>query len=250
MWRSFGLDVLEEDVRSVQLDKGSKPTDGAMKMTVVSRLAPPCLAWGFRVTTTYTLRDDSTLTVRVVMEPQGPIPESLPRVGLEMNLPTEFTKVAWCGRGPGQSYRDSCRGAKIGIYEAHIDEMMTQYEVPQENGNRTNTRWVQVVNAQGVGLQAEVRDLLESPPTSAAGHGGRKGFDFAVQRHTSDQLAKAKHPHELPKSDAVILRLDVAHHGLGSGSCGPKTWGEHVLKTQAFDFEVRLKYVQSKVSSR
>ena len=241
MWRRFGLDVLEEDIRSVQLAQNSTPYDG-VTITVQSRLAPPCLAWGFNVTTTYTLLPDSTLLIHAALEPQGPIPESIPRVGFEMDLPSETQKVAWFGKGPGQSYSDSQHGVKVGLYEAEVDQLTTQYDVPQENGNRTRTRWIHTQNHKGWGLQAELKNILvEQDPRR------QSGFDFAVQRHTPKQMTEARHPHELPESQAVILRLDVSHHGLGSGSCGPKTWGEHVLKSQKFEFEVRLKHIERKL---
>jgi beta-galactosidase len=38
----------------------------------------------------------------------------------------------------------------------------------------------------------------------------------------------------------VVLRLDAEHHGLGSGSCGPRTLDEYSLLAEKFEFEVLL----------
>jgi beta-galactosidase len=240
-WRSFRLDSLTEDVRSVH-HKLISEESGIVQITIASRIAPPILAWAFDVTTTYLLYRGGKVQINANVQPQGPIPPTLPRVGLELNLLNEAQIVKWFGRGPGQSYRDSKTSAKVGLYQAPSNTMMTDYDVPQENGNRTSTRWVQVLNEKGHGLEAKLLQSGAAQLTAA-----ERGFDFAVQKHSAQALTNAKHPYELPDSEDVILRLDAAHHGLGSGSCGPKTWGDHILHTQEFSFEVTLKYVTSKI---
>jgi hypothetical protein len=54
---------------------------------------------------------------------------------MEMNKNTESVK--WLGRGPGESYCDKKQAARIGVWESNIDKMASNYEFPQENGNRT-----------------------------------------------------------------------------------------------------------------
>lgn len=58
-------------------------------------------------------------------------------------------------------------------------------------------------------------------------------------------VAEAKHPYELrkKKKEEVLVRLDAEHHGLGSGSCGPRTLDEYSLLTRDFEFEVLLQGV-------
>ena len=55
-------------------------------------------------------------------------------------------------------------------------------------------------------------------------------------------IDEARHPYELDqrKKDVVLLRLDADHHGLGTGSCGPKTLEQYALKTEPFDFAMAL----------
>ena len=82
------------------------------------------------------------------------LPPSLPRIGLELVLPGEFTQVSWFGRGPGESYRDSKLANKFGLYSKEVSELHTPYVYPQENGNRTDVKWVSITNLRGVGLFA------------------------------------------------------------------------------------------------
>jgi beta-galactosidase len=45
---------------------------------------------------------------------------------------------------------------------------------------------------------------------------------------------------EREKREEVIVRLDWRHHGLGTGSCGPKTMEEYALKSGPFEFSLLL----------
>ena len=70
----------------------------------------------------------------------------------------------------------------------------------------------------------------------------RRTFDFQATHYRMKDVAKAKHPYELRKKkrSEVVLRLDSEHHGLGSGSCGPRTLDEYALLTEPFEFEILL----------
>lgn len=77
-------------------------------------------------------------------------------------------------------------------------------------------------------------------PSFTARFGAQEGFSFMASHYTSRDLDEAKHPFELHqrKKDYVIVRLDADHHGLGTGSCGPKTLEKYALKTKPFEFEI------------
>ena len=142
--------------------------------------------------------------------------------------------------------------------------MNHMFEMPQESGNRTETRWVKVTDERGVGLKAMLRrnETSSRPATSGSGAqslssplehwtildqtpdaSGRPGFDFAVSRYSAADLDQAQHPHELKGSDGVIFRIDDDHHGLGSASCGPDVLDPYQLRMKDFDFTVSLEPV-------
>ncbi|ETN45231.1 uncharacterized protein HMPREF1541_10108 [Cyphellophora europaea CBS 101466] len=82
-----------------------------------------------------------------------------------------------------------------------------------------------------------------APSSSLTAHfGSRPNFSFHASRYSSADVDSAKHPHELHalKRDYVILRLDADHHGLGTGSCGPKTLDEYALKVEGGGWEFEL----------
>jgi evolved beta-galactosidase subunit alpha len=83
------------------------------------------------------------------------------RIGWQMRLPGELDQVRWFGRGPGESYIDSKTATRIGMYEGTVDDLYFPYVYPQDNGNRTDTRWVTLTNAEGVGLLAAGEPTLD-----------------------------------------------------------------------------------------
>ena len=266
VWRGWGLHQMTQEVRSVTQQHMQE--NGSLQVVVTSWVAPPILAWGFETTTTYNFFGDGKLAIHVNADPQGNAPGILPRVGLEMKLPENRKIAQWFGLGPGQTYRDLKEAGKVGIWKHEVDDMMVNFEMPQENGNRTETRWVKVTDERGIGIRAM---LAHGPPNSMATQdrsrdhdcnavgtpsspldkwevvdrtrsspSRRPGFDFAISRYTAEDLDQAQHPHELRGSGGIVFRIDDDHHGLGSASCGPDTLEQHQLKMRQFNFTVYL----------
>ncbi|KAK2627057.1 hypothetical protein QTJ16_003023 [Diplocarpon rosae] len=65
---------------------------------------------------------------------------------------------------------------------------------------------------------------------------------FQASRYRTADVDQAKHPYELEKSrtEKTLVRLDWAHQGLGTGSCGPATLEEYKLAVGDFEYEVLL----------
>ena len=80
-------------------------------------------------------------------------------------------------------------------------------------------------------------------PSFTARFGTQEAFSFMSSYYTTEELDEAKHPIELRnmrklRKDCVFVRLDADHHGLGTGSYGPKTLDKYALKTKALEFEI------------
>ena len=228
-WKDKFLHLAKLSTRKVEW---TQPSADVLTVTVHQRLAPPVLSWSIEATVSYTFRANESASIKVNGTPKGQnLPRTLPRIGLVMELPQDFQKTEWFGRGPGESYRDSKLSQPIGKYNVSaVDELWVDYEVPQESSNRTDVRWVSVSNSK-TSLLAQ---FVEKD--------GRKLFDFQVSHYDMHDVAAAGHPYELrkKKKENVVLRLDTEHHGLGSGSCGPRTLDEYALLCEPFEFEVLL----------
>ncbi|ETS88073.1 hypothetical protein PFICI_01901 [Pestalotiopsis fici W106-1] len=218
---------------------------------VQQQFRPLVLSWSIDLDVTYTFSASGTLAIRVKGNPKGMnLPRTLPRMGLSMELPSDWSggqdghpdAVTWYGRGPGESYSDKKLSQRLGVYGVPtVSKLWTEYEYPQEGGNRTDTRWVKFTHASGEAITAQFVDL-EERDSGEEDKKYRKLFDFNASHYRVKDVEAAAHPHELHKkrTDNVVLRLDAAHHGLGSGSCGPKTRDEYALPNKEFEFEVLL----------
>jgi beta-galactosidase len=122
---------------------------------------------------------------------------------------------------------------------SRVDDLWTSPEYPQECSNRTDTRWLEVSSKQS-SLTAQFFDV--NVPGHTRNLGQRQLFDFMAGHYDVKDIEEARHPLELEKKrrDYVILRLDSEHHGLGTGSCGPKTLEKYALKTTDFEFGILL----------
>ena len=233
-WKRHGLNYLYHNIRSVDAHYSD---DKSVTLQVESFLAPPVLAWKLLVRQTYLIRNHGSVEVATHVLPVGDFPPTIPRIGLTAELPGSLDNVAWAGLGPGESYRDKMTAQQVGLYNKTVDEMYTPYEVPQENGNRTETRWVTMMDSKGVGLA--VRRLKNPKPGDAVSEREERKmepFNFAAQHYDVGDLEQAQHPVELRKKDAVSFRIDAAHHGLGTGSCGPGVQPQYKLQTQEMRF--------------
>lgn len=198
--------------------------DASVRVRVKTRFAPPVFDWGLNAEYVYTITEDGAILLEVEVTPDGEIPLVLPRIGLVSTLPSEMMNVTWYGKGPGESYIDTQSAAKLGLWQATVDELFTNYVRPQENGNRTDVRWVRVTDAQGIGFEAHGDPVL----------------NFSAQRYTAQDLTKAEHTYELEPRETVTLALDHRHQGIGTASCGPSALKPYELNAEPFHFAYRL----------
>ncbi|HUX39176.1 MAG TPA: glycoside hydrolase family 2 TIM barrel-domain containing protein [Rectinemataceae bacterium] len=133
------------------------------------------------------------------------LPE-LPRVGLACAIAPGHEFVRWYGRGPHENYPDRKSGAAFGIHESSVDGLAVPYVFPQENGNRSDLRWLEVGGPKGV-LRVE----------------GEGAFHFGASHHDAASLWAAKHSCDLVREPETFLTIDVAQRGLGTATCGPDT---------------------------
>ncbi len=222
-WRAFGLHQLQHRIESVdwEIIDGGK----AVQIKVAARVAPPMKSWGIACSYEYIIHGSGDLVVHAQGVPAEGGPRTLPRIGLELQLPRQFEHVTWYGRGPGEAYIDTKQANRVGIYTRTVDELYTPYTFPQENGNRSNVRWVTVTNQRGNGLLAVAMPL----------------FNFSLHRYTTEQLEQARHTYELSDSGRLIWHLDQHQDGIGSASCGPGVQPQYELLSQPFHFMVRMR---------
>jgi beta-galactosidase/evolved beta-galactosidase subunit alpha len=222
-WKSFGLHWLTQRIDNFHWEviEGGR----AVKVEVSARIAPPVKSWGISCIYEYTVYGTGDIVLSVKGVPAKGGPSTLPRIGLEVRIPQQFDYVTWYGRGPGESYADTKQANRVGLYARSVDELYTPYTFPQENGNRTDVKWVSVANSRGTGLLAV----------------GMPELNFSIPRYTVEQLDKARHTYELEDSGQLIWHLDYRQNGIGSASCGPGVLPQYELRTEPFQFALCLR---------
>lgn len=156
----------------------------------------------------YTVTGDGSIRVKAIYKGAGNLPD-LPAFGLEFKLKKDYEYVRYYGNGPMENYVDRMEGARLGIYETTAAENLTPYLVPQECGNRTGLRWIQVRDITGKGL-AFIAD--------------GNSFEGSVLPVSAYELEHATHQEELPPHTYTWIRLLARHMGVG----GDDSWGAPV----------------------
>jgi beta-galactosidase len=217
-WRTAGLDRLEYETTAL--------SHGTDWLSAELRTAPAGQDFAMITDLTWSAdpRQAGACLLTVSVHPDGRWPCPLPKIGLRIVLDTAIRSVSWFGRGPGEAYRDTCRATRVGRFDATVEALSTPYVRPQENGNRTQVRNLQLLDASGLALTV----------------GGRPPFDFAVRPWSPELLTAAMHTADLVPDGRTYLHLDIAHHGIGSGSCGPALQAGHRLLAHSVSYTLRF----------
>ncbi|GGK75760.1 glycoside hydrolase family 2 TIM barrel-domain containing protein [Mangrovihabitans endophyticus] len=196
-WRYAGAD---RTVTGITVDAGSATAavirvDGTLPTTVPSSYS-----------TTYTIFGNAEIKVDTTMHPGSPTLPYIPEVGTLLFLPRELDAIEFYGRGPEENYWDRHTGSDVGRYTSTVARQWTEYIRPQENGNRTDVRWIALTDRHGTGLLATGEPLIE----------------VNASHFTPEDLSVgARHSYQLTPRADVVLRLNHRQMGVG----GDDSWG-------------------------
>jgi len=228
---SYGMDVSRTHtyvMNVTPLEDGSVDVKFTGKLTTVKSA-------GFKVETVWHFSTDGTVTLTTDSDPFGTMPEALPRFGLRMLLDRRLENVEWYGRGPQENYVDRCSGSFIGRYQSTVTDMYVNYVRPQDNGYRSDVRWVEFTDDDGNG----VRFSGSEPLFVQALHYSHTDLDYA--RHRNGEAARVCFPS--PSKD-IYLNLDIRQLGLGGASCGPKPMDKYIFPIQREKWSITISPVK------
>jgi beta-galactosidase len=218
-WRSIGLDQLVQDVDLMW----SESTPDMVRVHVEASLHAMNYTTGFKVLYDYRIYADGEMEIGVKASARGNMTRWIPKVGLQMQLPKEFQHMSWYGRGPFENYPDRKSGAKIGIYQATVEEAYVPYIIPQDYGNRCDVRWFRLDNGAGKGLHISSGEL----------------FHVSAQKYSTDRLDRAHYTFLLQEEDVVTLNLDHRVSGVGGTANSVLNPYQVTPGEFAFDFRIR-----------
>jgi beta-galactosidase len=149
------------------------------------------------------------IQVNVSYKSDADLPE-IPRFGMQMTLPAEFENIEYYGRGPLENYPDRNTASFLGIYKNTVSNFGYEYIRPQENGNRTDVRWLTLTDKDGFGLKIKGTQ----PLNVKAAHNTAEDLDFGITK-------KNTHPCDITPRKEVFLNVDLTQRGVG----GDNSWG-------------------------
>ena len=168
------------------------------------------------LTLTYSITNDTQIKVEMDYKPTATNLSVMPKFGMRMRIPADYTQIKYYGRGPWENYPDRKRSAFLGIYEMPLSEYETEYIHPQDNGNRCDIRWFEISSA---GKAEELRIDGNQPLCIRA-------WDYG-----EEDLEGVRHPNDIKRGRFVNLNIDANIHGVG----GTDTWGKRTLPQYTID---------------
>lgn len=141
----------------------------------------------------------------------------IPRIGMRMQLPKSYKNLSYFGRGPWENYQDRNSSTFVDLYSSGVSEQYVPYIRPQDNGYKTDARWIALSdnNKNGLLFVSGKNDNLGF----SALHMENEDFDTTTGIDYKDSN-KSKHTIDIVEKDLVQLNIDLGQRGLG----GDDSW--------------------------
>jgi beta-galactosidase len=215
-WRNAGLDRYSVRVKNLEI---KNQDNGDVLMAVSSDL----VFVGERTinfTGRYTFRTDGSLVFSMDLNLSDGFPP-LARVGMQFAMPASYDYIKWYGRGPFESYQDRKESAHVGLWSGAVSDQYFPYVMHQENGNKTDVRWIKITDDAATGLKITGSPLME----------------VNVQNYSQQALNLAKPSKRLFRGDKTYVNIDLKQMGLGGDdSWSPRVHEEYQLKEKSYRF--------------
>lgn len=133
----------------------------------------------------------------------------MPVFAFDWRIEPMLEQFCYYGMGPDENYSDRSEGARLGLYQGKVFNNMSGYLKPQECGNRTGVRYVNVFDEEGAGISIACK---EQP------------FEMSVLPYSVTDLEYAHEQEDLGKVSHIWIRIAAAQMGVG----GDDSWGAPV----------------------
>jgi beta-galactosidase len=220
VWRAAGKTAI---LNSIEVKKESGKT------IVVANLFLKDVTSTYTIT--YTMNSDGSLTLINSFKAGNNQLSEMPRFGMLFSLKKELDNFSYYGRGPWENYQDRNTASFKGIYQSKVADQYVPYIRPQENGYKTDVRWLTLSNNSGNGIEIEGLQ----PLGVSALHNYPEDFDPGLTK-------KYRHSNDITPRKEVVVCIDLAQRGLG----GDTSWGalpheQYQLKNKEYSYGFVIK---------
>ncbi len=168
----------------------------------------------------------------------------VPRIGVRFRLPATMNSVSYLGRGPLENYIDRQAASHVGLYNTTAEDMYYNYVRPQENGHRTDVRWVSLGKGKGLTIFANdvvgfnaLRNSVEDFDSEETVNRPYQWGNLSPEEVANKDEAKAKnslrrmtHVNDIKFRDFVEVSIDMLQQGVaGYDSWGSRPEPQHTI---------------------
>jgi beta-galactosidase len=170
------------------------------------------------VTVDYHISFNGVIKVDYALHANPSLP-SIPKIGVQCGINRTFENITWYGKGLMENYIDRNYGFDAAIYSQNIFDFMEPYAVPQENGNRTDVRWMFLSNKINEGLLVVGDSLLS----------------MSAWPYTEENIESSKHTIDLKDAGYITLNIDLVQMGVG----GNDSWSDVAAPLEKYQIPAR-----------
>ena len=186
---------------------------------------------------TYTLTAEGSVIVREQLKTTAGA-EVMPmfRYGMQLQMPKQYSKVQYYGRGPIENYCDRKDSQFLGYYENEVSKEYFPYVRPQESGNHTDVRWFRVTDGnRGLEFYSNAAIECSALPYLQADLDDGPFKDKKVGHHSGDLVERP------------LTQVHIQQNQMGLGCVN--SWGawpldEYLVKYGDKDFTFVIKPVK------
>ena len=177
-----------------------------------------------------------TVTEKMTTDKEAKVAD-LFRYGMQLQMPSSFSKLEYYGRGPEENYIDRHSSSFIGKYEANVKDEYYPYVRPQESGNHTDIRYFSIFNpTTGKGITFEGYAPMECSAIPYL----VEDLDAGIEK----EHAWGQHSGDLVEKGLVQLHIQQRQFGLGcidSWGASPMEKYRMHYQDRCFSFVIKAK---------
>ena len=215
-WRNAGVNEMTSTVKSSCLSSDAKAVTFHMAYHNAHQIKL------FDVIKHYRVSKHGIFELQTQVLPTDSV-KTLAKVGIQCQIPRNFTSARWFGMGPHETYVDRQASGRMGVHAMPVEEMFEYYVRPQESGNRSEIRWAE--------LCSDKRSLKMQ---------GDVPFNFSAYAFADSTIEKARHTIDLHRSEGITVNFDYRQNGVGTSACGPSYHDKYTVWARPLAFTVRF----------
>jgi len=210
LWKNIAKTMILQDLATTHLIKDKE------KLIEIKTLHQLHQTSGATIESTYTFHANGQVDLSMHLQLEDNLP-GLPAYGYQFTLNKVFNNMTWLGRGPHSNYVDRNKSAPVGLYLGKVEDQWVKYIRPQECGNKTEVRFLELTNEEKT--QSFIVTTFQN-------------IEVTALNYTPQEISDYSHPHKMPMPTKTVLRINGYQMGVGGDdSWQARTHTEYMILT-------------------